>query len=232
VARLPRRAAPRVRERRLVRTEPFLSRRRRVVLWRHGQTLWNLENRFQGSTDVALDEVGIEQAARGASLLAALRPAKIVSSPLQRASATAAALARLTGLEVTYDERLRERFGGSWEGLTGHEIWERFPDQAGQWQPEDGEHESEVGERVAAAFTDAVAATAPGQTLVIVSHGGAVRCGIGRVLDLPKEVWWRLGPLGNSSWSVLGEVSGDGRGWRLLEHNAGTLPEPVLSDDR
>ncbi len=181
---------------------------------------------------MALDEVGIGQAARGASLLAALEPAQIVSSPLQRASATAAALARLTGLDVTYDHRLRERYGGSWEGLTGPEIWRRFPSQAGNWQPADGEGEFEVGERVAAAFADAVAVTVAGQTLVIVSHGGAIRCGIGRVLGLPQEVWWRLGPLGNSSWSMLGEASGDGRGWRLLEHNAGTLPEPVLSDDR
>ncbi|MEO6199987.1 MAG: histidine phosphatase family protein [Cryobacterium sp.] len=201
-------------------------------MWRHGQTRWNLERRFQGSTDVALDEVGVEQAVRGASQLAALKPAKIVSSPLQRASTTAAELARLTGLEVSYDDRLRERFGGSWEGLTADEIWERFPEQAGDWQPEDGESEFEVGDRVAAAFADAVAATGLGETLVMVSHGGAVRCGVGRVLGLREEVWWRLGPLGNCSWSMLGEASGDDRGWRLLEHNAGTLPEPVLSDDR
>jgi len=201
-------------------------------MWRHGQTLWNLEGRFQGSTDVALDAVGTEQAARGAGLLAALLPTKIVSSPLQRAAATAAALARLTGLDISYDDRLRERFGGSWEGLTAHEIWERFPDQAGAWQPADGETESEVGDRVAAAFADVVAATERGHTVVVVSHGGAVRCGVGRVLGLPEALWWRLGPLGNCSWSMLGETGGHHRGWRLLEHNAGTLPEPVLSDDR
>jgi len=181
---------------------------------------------------VALDQVGVDQAARGASLLAALQPVKIVSSPLQRASTTAAALATLTGLDVTYDDRLRERFGGSWEGLTGREIWERYPDQAGEWQPADGEREPEVGDRVAASFAHAVAATPHGETLVLVTHGGAARCGLGRVLGLPQQLWWRLGPLGNCSWSVLGEASGDDRGWRLLEHNAGTLPEPVLSDDR
>lgn len=169
---------------------------------------------------------------RGAGLLAALQPAKIVSSPLQRASATSAALARLTGLDVSYDDRLRERFGGSWEGLTGQEIWARFPAQAQAWQPDDGEHEPTVGDRVAAAFADAVAGTPGGQTLVLVSHGGAIRCGVGRVLGLPEELWWRLGPLGNCSWSMLGEANGDDRGWRLLEHNAGTLPERVLSDDR
>jgi len=155
-----------------------------------------------------------------------------VSSPLQRASATAAALARLTSLDVSYDDRLRERYGGSWEGLTDQEIWNRFPAEAGAWQPADGEREPTVGDRVAASFADAVEATPAGETLVLVSHGGAIRCGVGRVLGLPEEFWWRLGPLGNCSWSILGQASGDGRGWRLLEHNAGTLPEPVLSDDR
>lgn len=232
MARLPGRPAAGVGQCRPGRAGPLLTGGRRVVLWRHGQTLWNLENRFQGSTDVALDEIGLEQAARGASLLAALEPAKIVSSTLQRAAATAAALAALTGLDVTYDDRLRERSGGSWEGMTGSEIWRRFPEQASVWQPADGETEVEVGDRVHAAFVDAVAATPRGATLVLVSHGGAVRCGVGRVLSLPEDVWWRLGPLGNCSWSMLGEASGDGRGWRLLEHNAGTLPEPVLSDDR
>jgi probable phosphoglycerate mutase len=202
------------------------------VLWRHGQTIWNLENRFQGSTDVPLDEVGRAQATRAASLLAALQPARIVSSDLKRALVTASALADLTGLPVSHDARLQERFGGSFEGLTGSEIWARFPDQAATWQPVDGETEAEVGERVAAAFADAVADLPLDGTLVLVSHGFAARCGLGRVLGLPQEVWWRLGPLGNCSWSIVGESGGPHPGWRLLEHNAGTLPEPVLSDDR
>src|SRR5699024_2256638 len=100
------------------------------------------------------------------------------------------------------------------------------------WQPADGESEHEVGERMAAGLGDVVAATPPRATVVVVSHGAALRCGIARMLGLPDEVWWRLGPLGNCSWSLLGEARGDGRGWRLLEHNAGTLPEPVMSDDR
>ena len=191
-----------------------------------------MENRFQGSTDIQLDEVGVAQAARGASLLAGLGPSRIVSSPLGRAAATAGALAAVTGLEVSYDDRLVERFGGSWEGLTGPEIWSRYPEHASLWQPEDGEREVEVGARVAAAFVEAVAATGTGETLVLVSHGGAIRCGLGVVLELPDGLWWRLGPLGNCSWSMVGEGPEGGRGWRLLEHNAGTLPEPVLSDDR
>jgi probable phosphoglycerate mutase len=51
-----------------------------------------------------------------------------------------------------------------------------------------------------------------------------------RFLGLPEELFNVLGPLDNCSWSVLGQRRGR---WRLLEHNAGTLPDPVvLSDDR
>ena len=82
------------------------------MLWRHGQTVWNAERRFQGQSDIALDDVGQAQAERAARLLAALRPDLIVSSDLSRAAQTAAPLSRLTGLAVTLDKDLRERSGG------------------------------------------------------------------------------------------------------------------------
>ena len=62
-----------------------------------------------------------------------------------------------------------------------------------------------------------------------VTHGGTARATIGTLLGLPASHWWRFAPLGNARWSVLLETE---RGYRLAEHNAGTLPEPVLSDDR
>src|SRR5450755_3799671 len=87
-----------------------------LVLWRHGQTDWNVQRRFQGQSDTPLNSAGHEQARRAARYIAALRPAAIFSSDLIRASATAEALARLTGLSVQLDKDLRERNGGSWEG--------------------------------------------------------------------------------------------------------------------
>ena len=72
----------------------------RLVLWRHGQTQWNVEGRFQGQSDIPLDLVGEQQAERAARLLAALQPSAIYSSDLARAAMTAAPLARLTGLTV------------------------------------------------------------------------------------------------------------------------------------
>ena len=54
---------------------------RRLVLWRHGQTAWNLEHRFQGQTDVPLDDVGLRQAKAAAGLLVGLRPESVVLHP-------------------------------------------------------------------------------------------------------------------------------------------------------
>ena len=90
---------------------------RRVLLLRHGQTSWNAEDRFQGQTDVDLDDVGRRQASRAARLLAALQPHALVSSDLRRARDTAAALATLTGLEAVSDPRLRETYAGAWQGI-------------------------------------------------------------------------------------------------------------------
>ena len=63
---------------------------------------------------------------------------------------------------------------------------------------------------------------------VVVSHGGTIRTMLGRLLDLEAAQWERFGGLSNCCWSVLGRGA---RGWRLLENNAGTLPQPVIGDD-
>ncbi|KAB8183032.1 MULTISPECIES: histidine phosphatase family protein [Microbispora] len=201
---------------------------RRVVCLRHGQTLWNVEKRFQGHTDIALDETGIAQAARAASLLAALRPTMLVSSDLRRAYDTASALGRLTSLDVAVDKDLRERGGGEWEGLTRDEIRAGWPVEYEAWEAPGGEDVAHVADRVADAVGRWASRLDEDGLLVVASHGAALRLGICRLLGLPQELWSALGSLGNCSWSVLEEGR---RGWRLLEHNAGTLPEPISSDD-
>lgn len=201
---------------------------RRIVCLRHGQTLWNVERRFQGHSDIPLDETGQAQAARAASLLASLRPSLIVSSDLQRAHDTALALGRLTGLSVATDKDFRERGGGRWEGLTRKEIAERWPEEYANWEAPDGEDVVHVADRVAGAMRRWADRLDEDGLLVVASHGAALRLGICRLLGFPQELWHAMGGLGNCSWSVLEE----GRlGWRLMEHNAGTLPEPVSSDD-
>jgi len=199
------------------------------VLWRHGQTIWNVERRFQGQTDIPLDDTGEAQAEYAARRLATLRPDAIFSSDLTRAAGTAAPLARLTGLAVTLDKDLRERSGGSWEGLTDREIAERYPAERASWNPPDGEPTTAVADRVAGALRRVADTVADGGLAVVVSHGAALRLGMARILGLTEDVFGVLGPLSNCAWSVVG-LRNDR--WRLLEHNAGTLPEPVIGDDR
>ncbi|WP_405504781.1 histidine phosphatase family protein [Streptomyces anulatus] len=207
---------------------------RRIVLWRHGQTAWNLERRFQGSTDIELTEAGVGQARRAARLLASLKPDAIVASDLRRAAATAAELSAVSGLTVVHDAALRETYAGAWQGLTHQEIVERFGDQYAAWKRGEpvrrggGELETEVADRAAPVVLEHAEKLPENGTLVVVSHGGTIRTTIGRLLGLEAHHWEGLGGLSNCCWSVLGEGA---RGWRLLEHNAGTLPEPVLGDD-
>lgn len=204
------------------------------MLWRHGQTAWNLEQRFQGNTDIELTAEGAAQARRAARLLAALRPDAIIASDLRRAAGTAAELAALTNLPVTHYEGLRETFAGAWQGLTHTEIVERYGEQYAAWKRGEpvrrggGELETEVADRAAPVVLTAADKLADDGVLVVVSHGGTIRTTIGRLLGLESTSWESLGGLTNCCWSVLGEGA---RGWRLLEHNAGTLPEPVLGDD-
>ena len=199
------------------------------MLWRHGQTTWNAEHRFQGQTDISLDETGEAQAEYAARRLATLRPSAIFASDLSRALQTAAPLARLTGLTVAPDKGLRERSGGDWEGLTDAEIRERYPTERATWNPPNGEPTAAVAERVFAALTRIAGTLDDGKLAVVVSHGAALRLGMERLLGLPALGVSVLGPLANCSWSVLSLQAAH---WRLLEYNAGTLPEPVIGDDR
>ena len=110
---------------------------RKLVLVRHGRTDWNLAKRAQGHTDIPLDEVGHAQAQGMAPFVAALRPSRIWSSDLARASQTAAYVAALTGVTVEVDARLREYSVGERSGLTRVEFQERFPREYAAWLAED-----------------------------------------------------------------------------------------------
>lgn len=216
---------------------------RRLVLWRHGRTTWNSINRFQGQEDVPLDEVGEDQVRRAAQILIGFKPTHIVSSDLSRAHNTALALSELSGVSVTVDPDLRETFAGTWQGLTRAEIIEQYPDEFSAWggdsnvRPGGGETRLEVADRVIRAIDKALVDVPTGGTLVVASHGGALRGALGRLLALDPSQWTALGVLSNAQWSVLVELDDNipkppGLRWRLQEYNAGSLPEPAMGDDR
>ncbi len=209
--------------------------RRTLVLWRHGRTEWNVLGRGQGSTDIPLDEVGVEQARQAAARLASMRPSLLWSSDLSRARATADELAKAAGVTVRDDPRLREMHMGVRQGLTLDQVRERYPQvweafQRGVEPPqvEDAETEAQVADRVVAVIEEAVDALGPGEVGVLVSHGISIRVGLMRFLGLPVMSSRVFSGVANCCWVVLEESR---FGWRILEYNAGSLPEPVLSDD-
>ena len=208
---------------------------RRIVLWRHGRTEWNASGRFQGQTDIDLDEIGRAQAWESARRLAALEPDLLISSDLRRTRDTIAALAEITGKPVQLDVRLRETFAGEWQGLTGAEIASRYPEEYKAWRAGDpllkvggGETRQDVAERMAAAVRDIAARLADDGLAVLTSHGGAARLGIAALIGMPLERFTNIGGLSNGSWSMLRDTD---QGWVLVEHNAGTLPTPVVIEE-
>ena len=209
----------------------------RIVLWRHGQTDWNVENRFQGHSDIPLNKVGEYQVVEAAKILAALKPDRIVSSDLIRAQKTAAALAALTDIKVEINPGIRETNGGLWEGRTADQNRADHGELFASWYEGGDEPAGVIGERRSDVAKRAVAAIEKetenfAGTIVFVTHGGTVRSVLGSILNLPIEQWGIIGGLSNVCWSVL-ELTKHHTGsrWYLAEHNAGSLPEPVFGDD-
>jgi broad specificity phosphatase PhoE len=209
----------------------------RIVLWRHGQTDWNVENRFQGHSDIPLNKVGHYQASEAAQVLAALRPDRIISSDLIRAQETAAALAALTDIKVEINPNLRETDGGLWEGklasenrATHGELFANWYEGGDEPAGVTGERRSDVAKRAVAVIEKEM--TNFSGTIVFVTHGGTVRSVLGSILKLPIAQWGVIGGLSNACWSIL-ELTKHHTGskWYLAEHNAGSLPEPVFGDD-
>lgn len=208
----------------------------RLIVWRHGNTDWNAGHRVQGQSDVPLNDLGRQQAVDAAELLVKFRPDAIVASDLRRAADTAAALAALTGLTVRHDDRLRERYFGAWQGLTMREVAETRPDEYARWTAGadvvGGEVETldDLGKRVADALRDAAELARPGGTVVVATHGGAARQGVGHLLGWPTEQLRTLRALQNCHWVELTHDAT--RGWQVAAYNVGVfsdrpVPPPV-----
>ncbi len=173
----------------------------RILLVRHGETDWNVEQRIQGQIDIPLNTQGRWQAQRLAQALAGEELAAIYSSDLERARATAAPLAASRGLVVSTDTGLRERGFGRFEGLTYAEIERRYPDEAERWRKREMGFGPGGGETVEAFFTRSVATltrlAAPhaGQHIAVAAHGGVLDClyraAQRLALDAPRT--WRMG---------------------------------------
>ena len=169
----------------------------RFLLVRHGEIAANVDRVWHGSTDSALTERGVAQAARTALHLAERqpRPIALYTSPLQRTRATAAAIAERLGLEARVEPGLREYGIGELEGvsydalLREHKFFEKIA-LDGDHAPPGGESPRQVIARVSEALSR-IAASHPGEEVIVVSHGAALGFTLGTLIDRDTTQWHR-----------------------------------------
>src|SRR5215470_3568708 len=152
-----------------------------LYLIRHGQTDFSRENRFCGSIDPPLNEVGLRMAEAFGGAYADRRWDAIYSSPSLRARQTAAALARRVGVDPILDDGLREISYGEWEGLRHEDAKAQFPEVYAYWAEDTasrstpgGETAFQVAARAAPVLERIKREHAEGRVL-IVSHKATIR---------------------------------------------------------
>ena len=161
-----------------------------LVLVRHGQSELNAAGRLAGRLDTPLTELGVAQAKAMAASLADLgEPAAVISSPLQRARDTAAAI----GLPVVVDQRWVELDYGPYDGwLLGDvpaEMWARWRSDA-SYAPPGGESLAALGRRVREACEELLGD--PDRLIVVVSHVSPIKAAVAWALGVGDEVAWRM----------------------------------------
>ncbi|KRF15407.1 hypothetical protein ASG90_11945 [Nocardioides sp. Soil797] len=185
---------------------------RRLVLLRHGQTDWNAIGRGQGHADVEINDLGHDQAAAAAPVIAAYEPSALWTSDLARARQTAAYVAKECGLETVLDARFREFDLGQRTGLTMAEYAETFPAEYADFRAghftavPGGETSEDVSRRFTAGLRDVVTALSPGETGVVVSHGAALKVATIALLGWPVGHSTGFQGLDNCGWVVLDEL--------------------------
>jgi probable phosphoglycerate mutase len=197
--------------------------RARLVLVRHGETVWHADNRYAGSSDVALTRRGREQAELLAAWASTTDLSALWCSPQARARDTAAAVARATGLEPRVDPRLRELDFGQAEGLTIAEMERQWPDRVAAFRADPvanhlpgGEDPRAAAERGAACIQD-IALTHPDGYLLVVTHTTLLRLVLCQLLGLPLPEYRRVFPFVRNCG--LTEVRLDGDVVSLLQFN-------------
>ncbi|MHB1293687.1 MAG: histidine phosphatase family protein [Anaerolineae bacterium] len=186
-----------------------------LLLVRHGRTAWNHVERFRGRTDLPLDDVGQRQAEAVARLIDRdYAPAAVVTSPLQRAVQTAAAIVGLMepavrametvvramggdgpalGISIRADRGLMDLHYGDWTGLTPEEAQESYPDLYEAWQEHpsavtlpNGESLTDVRDR-ALGLVDRLLEEHTGQEIVLVTHQAVCRVLLCALLDIDLD---------------------------------------------
>lgn len=187
----------------------------RLALVRHGETIWNAENRYAGSTDIPLSKRGLEQAEQLASWASAADLAAIWVSPLLRARETAAPSEHVTGLTARVDSRLREIHFGRGEGLTETEIKQSFPQAFAAFEADPvvhylpgGEDPRDVALRAIECFRE-IETMHKGGRVLVVTHNTLIRVALCQLLGVPLSRYRTVFPtLTNGALSEIGLQDG------------------------
>jgi len=182
----------------------------RLLLARHGQSLWNQVRKFQGANDVGLSDLGRAQAeALGRALRAGYRVAAAYVSPMSRALDTAQIALAGTGIPLVPIPELRELSLGEWEGCTVDEVRAREGDPYRAWllaphdcPPPGGEPLDAVSSRVRGAIDRIAAAHPNGEDVLVVAHGGVISVYACALLGCSFNALWRL-RIDNASLTVV-----------------------------
>lgn len=156
-----------------------------IYVIRHGETDWNKNHRFQGQTDIKLNDTGREQAIKLRPLMQQLEIESVYSSTLVRAYETAELATQEIKLTIQKDERLKETNVGAAEGLTMEELLQKFgPDSLTKWRSyderlldyafENGESKRQMMFRVRQVFLD-IAQNSNRGSIAVFSHGMVMR---------------------------------------------------------
>jgi broad specificity phosphatase PhoE len=163
----------------------------RLYLLRHGEVETRYHRVFGGRIDMDLSPLGQEQVQALADYFQRHPPHVMYASPMKRAQQTAVPLSKLTGLNPTSLEGLREVDFGSWTGLSWEQVYERFKVSAFDWltQLESGgiaeaESTSAFRARVESALNE-ILRDSPHREIAVVCHGGVIRMALSVLLDLP-----------------------------------------------
>lgn len=169
-----------------------------LILVRHGETETNRLGKIQGVSQAPLNECGLAQAEAAARVLDDDKPFALYASPLKRAVQTAEAIARRTGIGATIENGLIEMDVGEFEGLTGRQLRERFPDVMRSWDEDAFQTEMPGGESLATVRNRAwstvkrLADLHSGETVVAVTHNFTIQMVLCAVLGMPPNNFRRL----------------------------------------
>jgi len=168
-----------------------------IILVRHGETDWNVEEVFRGRIDIELNETGIKQAELLADYLRSLSMVAIYSSPLQRAKKTAEAVARYHSCGVQIAPGLIDFDYGKWQGLSHQEVKSRYKALYAEWIRNPHQVRMPAGEslddvrRRAVNVVDSIVARYEG-TVVLVSHRVVNKVVICALLGLDNSHFWNI----------------------------------------